>query len=64
MTIRELLIHYGDDKVRIWLSDNQILTFEKDFFEEFDDIIPANILDKKIYNFNIHDDHTINIWED
>lgn len=64
MKVKDLLKHYNDDKVRVWLNDNQILTFERDFFEEFNDIIPVDILNKKICNFNIHDDHTINIWED
>jgi len=63
MTIRELLKYYREECVCIWLNDGRKLNYERGFFDDFESIVPSDILDLKICGFGIKDDFCINIWE-
>lgn len=63
MTIQELLSHCREEYVCIWLDNGHKETYKRNIFEDFSDIIPKNILDRKVCNFGIKDEFTINIWE-
>lgn len=63
MTIRELLNYYREECVYIWLDSGEQLNYKRNIFQDFDEVIPAEILDKKVCTFGIKDEFCINIWE-
>lgn len=63
MTIGELLKYYREERVYIWLNGGEQLSYQINIFQDFDEVIPAEILDKKVCTFGTKDEFCINIWE-